>query len=177
MNAKLRPIRSLTLAVALCLALPWAAALAQPPGEPIPGAPSITVVLDEFCDGWLAVGGQNYQRLQCDFIQDPISGIVVPTFFLPFPVAAGDVIVLEPAGNLSEVLRFPDIDGSGYTPLMMLFSDYDDGVDAPADVGLPDFFQHNLGRTVEAGDETFNFFFWMTPRALYFVLSDFGQQG
>ena len=177
MNVGLPMARSLALALALALALPGAAALAALPGDPMPGDPRIIVELDEFCDGWLSYDGQNYEQLPCDFIPDPLSGIVVPTFTLPFPVAAGDVIVLEPQGNLSEVLRFPDIDGSGYTPLVMLFSDIEDGADAPADVGLPDSFQHNLGRTTEIGDETFNYFFWSTPRALYFVISDFDQHG
>lgn len=177
MNAMLRATRSLTLAVVLSLALPWAAARAQAPGEPIPGVPPVIVLIDEYCDGWLFHGGQDFEPIPCDFFPDPISGLVVPTFFLPFPVAVGDVVVFEPQGNLSEVLRFPEIDGSGYTPLMMLFSDVEDGAEAPADVGIPDFFQERLGRTVETGDESFNYFLWPTRRALYFVISDFDQQG
>jgi hypothetical protein len=168
MNARWRTAWSLALAVTLSLVLPWATALAQGPGDPIAGVPAIIVEFDEFCNGRMSHDGQNYDQLPCDFYPDPISGIVVPTFFLPVPVAVGDVLVCEPTGTLSEVLRLPDIDGSGYTPLMMLFSDVEDGADAPADVGLPTFFQANVGRTQEIGDETFEYFFWPTPRGALF---------
>jgi hypothetical protein len=177
MNARWRTTWCLALAVTLSLALPWATALAQAPGDPIPGTPAIIVEFDEFCNGQISLDGQHFDQLPCDFYPDPISGIVVPTFFLPVPVAVGDVLVIEPTGTLSEVLRFPDVDGSGYTPLMMLFSDVEDGADAPADVGLPTFFQSNVGMTQELGDETFDYFFWSTRRAVYFGISDYNPNG
>ena len=113
-----------------------------------------------------------FNPLPCDFEPDPISGMIAETYFLPFSVVAGDVIVFEVTQRISEVLRFPDR-GDGLADLAVFFSDIDDQPDAPADVGIPTSFQPNIATTFEMGPpEVYDYFIHSAGTALYVGLSD-----
>jgi hypothetical protein len=149
------------------------------PGDPLPGGFPMIVVVDEFCSGsWSDNGGDFFFPLDCRIEQDPLSGIFVPCFILPQPVAAGDVIAIEPGTNRpSDLLRFPDIFGNGTADRVYFFSDQDSDF-APSDVGLPDQLQPNLVVVFEMGvPEVFDFFIESTPLALYLAISDYPMRG
>jgi hypothetical protein len=112
------------------------------------------VVVDEACNGFFSPDGINLIPLQCQLGFDPISGLgPVPCYFLPQPVVAGDVVVVDPdTTNFQDLLRFPD-DGTGISRVVYFLSDQDDSQDQdPADVGIPDFFQNNMAIVMEIGD-------------------------
>ena len=169
------------LVLGIALLLTWASgsAQAQPPGDPLPGGFPMIVVVDEFCSGsWSQDGGDTFTPLDCFIDTDPISGIMVPAFVLPQPVVAGDVIALEiTTGGLSDMLRFPDLNGDGTSDRVYFFSDIDPVDQAPSDVGIPDQFQHNVVRVFEQGTpELFDFFLQSTPSAVYLAISDYPIQ-
>jgi uncharacterized repeat protein (TIGR01451 family) len=72
----------------------------------------------------------------------------------PPGLVAGDVIITESAGSLSDVLRFDSTtEGGG----VFIYSDNADGVDAPlADVGLPTALNTNSVTVPEVGPEGAN---------------------
>jgi hypothetical protein len=67
------------------------------------GQPLIT--LDEFGKGFF-----NGTPLPSSIQADPFSGMATLTYNLPFPGVPGDVLLTEPSGVLSDILRF---DGNG----------------------------------------------------------------
>jgi hypothetical protein len=85
---------------------------------------------------------------------DVIEGILTN---LPFLAIAGDVILLEPNGSISDVVRFLNnvLDtgaGTGLGTQVFMFSKIDSGPDLSAgpDLGLPSSFSANAVRIAEA---------------------------
>jgi hypothetical protein len=138
------------------------------------------VIVNEWCQGLWTPDGMQFNQLDCQIIPDPITGISVPTFFLPQPVFAGDVLALEPTtGQVSDVLRFPGQPGQ-LTELMSFWSDVDDQEPnpPPSDIGLPPFFLPNAVRVFEMGTpEIFDFFIQVAGQAMYIAISDTPTEG
>jgi hypothetical protein len=128
------PVSVLMLGACLLPSTTWA--------DPLPGAPMgidpFSASIDE--NGLATINGQ---FVTVNFVNG------VPTVTLPEQVAAGDVILLDPAGLpgsqpvTSDILRFPDL-GNGIATTMQLFSDNGDGVDNVGDLGLPSVLVSNL---------------------------------
>jgi hypothetical protein len=89
------------------------------------------------------------------------------TYQLPFAVVPGDVLLTEPGGGLSDVVRFNLLvdgaadDGIGSSTLVF-YSDNADGKDALADTGFPSAPYPNLVLIPELGPEGDNGAFY-TP--------------
>jgi hypothetical protein len=85
----------------------------------------------------------------CSVAQDPLSGMTTTIYDLfapPLPqigqfVTPGDLVLLEPGGGISDIIRFlpaaSALDGGGISAFLIFYSDKSDGVDALADVGFP----------------------------------------
>src|SRR5262249_6686173 len=56
-------------------------------------------------------------------------------------IMPGDLVLVEPGGGISDVIRFEPsaaaLDGGGISAFLVFYSDNSDGVDALADVGIP----------------------------------------
>ena len=91
-----------------------------------------TIVVDEF-----GLGTYNGAPLPSGVFPDPFSGGLQLAYTLPFVAAPGgpfDIVMAEPGGQFSDILRFvPGVAGPGTTALFF-YSDGSDGFDAPADV-------------------------------------------
>jgi hypothetical protein len=103
---------------------------------------------------------------------DPNNGNSLALLYrLPMLVNSGDVLVTEPAGNVSELLRFTNPNG-GETGAqdatqMFYYSDNVDGVDSLADFGgIPAILLAN-GTIAEVGPEGNNGFDWQPDHAAY----------
>ena len=71
----------------------------------------------------------------------------------PPSLVLGDLIITEPAGGTTDLLRFANLQGLlGF----FIYSDNVDGVDALADVGLPTAFNTNTATVTEVGPEGAN---------------------
>ena len=120
-------------------------------------AVAVTTSIDEFGNG--STTFQNIGALPSAFITDPSGGSAVPVlaYLLPYAAVNGDVQLNEVVGAtvvLSDVVRFFTIPGG---PTFALFySDNGDGVDAPADIGLPSNALTNTVLIQEVGPEGAN---------------------
>jgi hypothetical protein len=111
------------------------------PPQPQP----ITITVDESCHGTFSVAGGTATSLLCGLGQDPLpfglSGAMI--YSLPVTgVIPGTLILLEPGGGTSDVIRF--FGGAALGPLeaaagafLVFYSDNSDGADALADIGFP----------------------------------------
>jgi hypothetical protein len=133
------------------------------------------VIVDEDCRGMFTPDGLSFFPLDCQLGFDPISGLgPIPCYFLPQPVVAGDVVVLDrDTFAVKDLLRFPD-DGTGTSVVVYFLSDNDDPLDQdPADVGIPDSFQDNAAVVVEIGPrEDFQYFVHVCDPGTYIGISD-----
>jgi hypothetical protein len=128
------------------------------PGSPATSDP-FTVRFDENGNGTVSQNGGPFRPLLELRLPDPLNGFtLVPTFFLPELVITGDLRVTEPGGTLSDIVRFPDLAGTGRTSLMMYYSDNTDRADSLSDVGLPARLQNVLATVAEVGPEGNNRF-------------------
>jgi hypothetical protein len=148
-------------------------AQAQQPG--LPTQFPMVVVFNENCIGFWTMDSE-FIPLQCSIQPDPISGIPVPTFILPQPVVAGDVIVLEPDGTPADLIRFPAVPGTAFATTMLYFSEFDPNEpnSPPSDVGLPEFDPNNATMIDEVGFfELFDRFEYSPDQGtLYLGISD-----
>lgn len=151
------------------------------------GAPTYTFQFDEWGN---SIGGLT------SYISptDPTGGVTGPVLIYLFPqgfgpVGSGDVRIFEPTATavvLSDVLRFTDAQGLYYNSAsgdiyfdadrFIFYSDLDDAVGAPADVGIPFSLQsatndyRDSGGVTEIGGEGFNYFVYADNT--YYGLSD-----
>jgi hypothetical protein len=118
----------------------------------------VSVNFDEFGNG-----STNYQTplhaLPGGLVTDPSGGLSgnVLAYLLPFPVVQGDVRLNEVVGStvvLSDVVRF--FTDANQNHLMLFYSDNGDGVDSPADTGLPQNALTNVVTIQEIGPEGAN---------------------
>ena len=117
----------------------------------------VNVNVDEFGNGSTDFGSPLHS-LPSGLIADPSGGLpgAALVYLLPFPVVDGDVQLNEIVGTnsvLSDVIRFVT---SGNTSFMIFYSDNGDGVDAPADTGLPQNALTNVLLIQEVGPEGAN---------------------
>lgn len=109
----------------------------------------------------------------------PVAGVFpVPATFAPDPgpgglalaltydltslpgIVPGDVLIMEPDGNFSDVIRFNpagNVDHPNDFQSLVFYSDNLDGADAFADTGLPTALYTNVRVITEVGEEGFNF--------------------
>jgi hypothetical protein len=154
---------------------------------PIPGFSAVLpdpfrITFDEFGTGFYVQNGlPTVHSVTGTLVLDPTVGVggtpkPVLTFLLPEPVVAGTVIISEPGGGTSDVLRFTDASGklTGVTdPLttrMIFYSDLPEPGELnppPADTGFPDNLTvGNIAFATEIGPEGNNFFIYR-PGAAY----------
>jgi hypothetical protein len=88
---------------------------------------------------------------------DPNSGISTLEYFLPFAGVAGDVLLQDPTGQISDVLRF---DGNSD---VYFFSLVEPGQNQLADVGLPSVFLTPNVTVPELGTEGVFTYAYYTP--------------
>jgi hypothetical protein len=135
----------LAIAALLCLASAPAAAQGF----------SVTITFNEFGSGLLTNTAGVSLPTPSSIRADPGPGGLPAVLFYdtlnPPGLVGGDVLILEAAtGALSDLLRFnPAVLTGG----VFVYSDNLDGVDAPADIGLPPAFNTNLVQVVEIGPE------------------------
>jgi len=129
---------------AVALSVPWCESPLA--GTPIP---FVTFTVDENCNGTFAVPGLT-GTVPCSVGQDPLPGglstAIYDLFAAPLPqvgfiIVPGDLVLTEPGGGISDVIRFlpppSGLDGGGISAFLIFYSDNSDGVDALADVGFP----------------------------------------
>ncbi len=118
--AKILTVLSFTSAIAVTTAF----------GQPI-------FTFDEYGNGNL-----NGNPVPSSIVPDPSGGVTAPVlvYNLPFPVIAGDVLLIEPGSTnqISDVVRFWNPTGGNQSEIIF-YSDFsaNDPADAPADTGLP----------------------------------------
>jgi hypothetical protein len=127
----------------LLFALSWVLAAANVDvAHAQPGLPTqfpMILMFNENCMGFWTMDSQ-FVPLDCTIEPDPLSGLPVPTFFLPQPVVPGDVVIVDPDGTPADVIRFPADPVTGLANTMLYFSDIDptDPNPPPSDMsGLP----------------------------------------
>ena len=160
---------ALALAAAAGWTTPAAAALVPGASALVPVGP-FKVIFDENGRATIAVNGGPATTLSSSLIIDPTTPVggaprSVLAFTLPEPVVSGTVIVTEPSGGNSEVVRFTNANGVlsgaatggvGTTSLMLFYSDFEAGEINPplADTGLPNNLTAGLTITIpEVGPE------------------------
>jgi hypothetical protein len=154
----------LLLAAVLSAALPGARATFIA-GDPTDGS-SFIFNFDENGNGQISVNGEDFTSLTGTLMPDPTQGgLPVLTYLLPRIVIGGDVRIWDDfvEGQLSDVLRFTDAQGSPYTfsaDRMIFYSSLPEPNEpaALADTGIPEtLYINEFGGTVEAD----NAFSWV----------------
>jgi len=116
----------------------------------VPG-PAITFTVDENCNGTFTSIFAPPGTVPCSVGQDPLPGglsnAVIYDIFAPplpplgFTMVPGDLVLTEPGGGISDVIRFlqppSGFDGGGISAFLIFYSDNSDGADALADIGFP----------------------------------------
>ena len=137
------------------------------------------LTMDESGNAYFTVG----QPFPYSTGTDPSSGISTLEYTLPFAGVAGDVLLTDPAGNLSDVLRF---DGNSH---VYFFSEVEPGQAQLADVGLPTVFLTPNVTVGESGTEGIFTYAYYTPGATdpgykpaapgmqYYIISDVPEPG
>jgi PEP-CTERM motif-containing protein len=139
---------------------------------------SISITVDENCNGTFTNTAGFFSPLPCEFAPDPgPGGLDSPmTYGLLNPpgLVAGDLLIAEPGTQtISDIIRFnPEATGvSGIALLdnisggtLVFYSDNSDGADALADVGFPTALYTNQLLVLEVGPEGNNGFTY-TPTA------------
>ena len=120
------------LAAVAAISLLYAGATTQASGQ--------SITIDEWGNGTFFDGGGGSTVIPFQMMPDPSGGIggLVMVYTLPISfVVPGDVLMTEPPAYSinSEVIRFWN--NNGLNNQIIFYSDIEDGVDAPADTGLP----------------------------------------
>jgi len=138
-------------------------------GDPTDGS-SFIFNFDENGNGTISVDGGPLTNLTGTLMPDPTQGgLPVLTYLLPRIVIGGDVRIWEDfvGGELSDVLRFTDAQGTPFTfsaDRMIFYSDLPEAGEASAlaDTGIPEtLFINEFGGAVETGVEGNNGFSWV----------------
>jgi hypothetical protein len=106
-----------------------------------------TVDFNENGNGWWD-NGQNGGTLVSGTGVCPVGNANWSTLYyvLPSPVVEGDLVLYESEFDVSDVLRFTNVNNVGR---VYVYSDTDEGVDSLADTGLPSGFLPNSAGTAE----------------------------
>jgi hypothetical protein len=160
---------------------------------PIPGFSAVLpdpfqITFDEYGTAFYVQNGlPQIHTLSATIVLDPTGGVggtpkPVLAYALPEPVVAGTVLISEPTGGTSDVLRFTDATGrlTGVTDptstIMIFYSDLPEPGELnppPADTGFPDNLTvGNIAFATEIGPEDNNFFVFR-PGAAYPANNEF----
>jgi hypothetical protein len=125
------------------------------PGSPPPNANDPFVAhFDESGQGTVSSNGGPDLPFLATLQPDPLNNnTLVPTFTLPEPVLAGDVLVTDVGtGAQSDLVRFPeDPNNPGLAFVMMYYSTVpSSGPPSLSDVGIPSAFQTNFTTITES---------------------------
>jgi hypothetical protein len=123
---------------------------------------SITITFDENCNSLFTNTNGFSSALPCSQQQDPgpggLAGALTYGLLNPPSLVTGDLELFEPDSEApSDLVRF--INGSA-----IFYSDFTDGADSLADIGLPTAFEDNRLLVTEVGSEGSNGFTY-TPTA------------
>jgi hypothetical protein len=126
---------------------------------------TVTISADENGNGTFTNSAGFFSTLPGVLLPDPGPGGLPAalTYGLLNPpgLVAGDLILIEPPGTVSDILRFnPNQNGGS----LVFYSDNLDGADALADTGFPTAFYTNTATFFEVGPEGANGFTY-TPLA------------
>jgi hypothetical protein len=141
---------SLWLLVLLCLCPTVSRGQQAGPGSPL-AQTTFTVSLYE--DGTGTIQTCCEEPIPLFSYLDPAHSNV-PTFTLPFPIVAGDLLIVDQAdGTVSDLVRFPD-QGDGTASVAQFYSELPVNGETPkaSDVGIPSDRQPNLVTLVEGLD-------------------------
>jgi len=133
---------------------------------------SVTITVDENCNGTLTNTSGFFGTLPCGQSADPgpggLANAVTYGLFNPPGLVSGDLLLIEPAstGLLSDIIRF-NSNGTiaGTTGTLVFYSDNGDGADSLADTGFPSSLYTNNLALVEVGAEGSNNGASYTPTA------------
>ena len=120
---------------------------------------TVTITVDEDCNGTFTNSTGFFSALDCGFLDDPgpggLQGALTYDTLNPPGLVAGDVILLEFAGGpISDVIRFnPAQQCFGGLGCLVFYSDNTDGADSLADIGFPTAFYTNTVTLIETGFE------------------------
>ena len=93
---------------------------------------TLDYTFDEACHGTMVSSGGS-TPMTCQMWMDPVSGKTTVRYnLLSVGVVTGDLLVLDPDGRISDILRFND----DMRSVFVFSSDRNGGTD-PADVGIP----------------------------------------
>jgi len=130
--------------------------------QPAPETFPISIVVDEYGVGTFTnpIGNLSLTGvLQANPGPGNLPSALTYNLLNPPGLVAGDVLIEEFADFdtlLSDVIRFnPEIPGA-YPASLLFYSDNLDGVNAPADTGLPTALYTNVVNIIEIGSEGFN---------------------
>ena len=128
---------------------------------------SITITVDENCDGTFSNTSGFFSPLSCTLLQDPgpggLPGAETYSLLNPPGLVAGDLVLNESALAIgtSDLIRFNPQQNGGS---LVFYSDTVGGVDATADIGFPTAISTNFLQMIETGAEGSNGFTY-TPTA------------
>jgi len=128
---------------------------------------SITITVDENCDGTLSNTSGFFSPLSCTLSPDPgpggLPGAETYSLLSPPGLVAGDLILNESALAIgtSDLIRFNPQQNGGS---LVFYSDTVGGADATADIGFPTAISTNFVQMIETGPEGSNGFSY-TPTA------------
>jgi len=118
---------------------------------------TVSITVNEFGYGKLTNSNGASVTLPCQLMADPGPGGLPSVLFCgldnPPGLVAGDLVILDAGGAVSDLLRFnPNINGGG----VFIYSTNANGVTAPADVGIPAQRNTNVLTVNETGTATNN---------------------
>lgn len=126
---------------------------------------SVTITVDENCNGTFTNTAGFFEALPCALLTDPgpggLLGALTYDLLNPPGLTAGDLILQETVGGpTSDLIRFnPNQIGSGGgTGVLVFYSDNSEGADGKADIGFPTASYTNLLTVLEIGPEGNNGF-------------------
>ena len=132
---------------------------------------SVTVHVGENCNGRLTNSAGFSGVLPCAVTADPGPGglpnAVTYDLLNPPGLTAGDLIILEPGGGISDIIRFnpSQIGAGGGAGTLVFYSDNVDGIEDLADTGFPGSLYANNFTVFEVGPENGTNGFLYTPVA------------
>ena len=125
------------------------------------GGFTVTINVDENCDGTFTNSSGFFSALPCGLQNDPgpggLANVLTYDLLNPPGLVAGDLLLLDPDGvTLSDVVRFNDteIGPGGGTGVLAFYSNPADGPDGLADTPTPPaaFYANILSLTEEGAD-------------------------
>lgn len=118
---------------------------------------TVNITFDENCKGTFVNSTGFSSALPCSFTRDPgpggLASVMLYDLLSPPGLVTGDLIVMENANAISDILRFDPTAGAGGG--VFVYSDFSltDPADALADIGLPTGRNTNVLSVPEVGPE------------------------